>query len=665
MTIALRARNLPSLICADILLAVLLVIARPALAADNPSPLMNVLFQDHAVLQHDRMIPVWGHAKPGEAITVSIDGEQARAHAGADGHWQVQLSPLHAGGPYTLAAVAADGSQQAIHDVLVGDVWLCAGQSNMQLPVHRTLNSRAVIANAHSDTIRMLSVTRRASASPRTSLAGPVAWEKTTPQTVGDFSAACYYFARDLQKKVHVPMGLINASWGGSRMQAWMSAKALKKVGGYARALGVLAQYAKDPLAANASWAKVWEAWWHGLPGVAQGDEPWNPNSLAGPGWHPAPAGLGGWDEWGVPQLARFTGMVWFRSKVELSAKQAAEPAVLSLGTVDEIDETWVNGRAIGSTYIGAPRNYRLPRGLLHAGTNLIAVNVLNTYRDGGLIGPASTRALHFADGTSVPLDRAWTYRIVPASAGMPPVAPWLSAPGTTTLYNAMIAPLGHYAVRGEIWYQGASNTANPGPYATLLRAYRTQVRAQFGAHLPFLIVQLAGYGPGSTRPGPSDWARLREAQRKVAADDPHSGLAVQIDIGHPHFIHPADKQALGQRLVRVALHVAYGDKTLPPSGPIPLWARHEHGAVAVRFGDITGGLVAYSASAPIGFELCGTQPGSCHYADARIKGDEVILHAANASQATRVRYAWADRPVVNLFDKADLPAGPFEIPIR
>ncbi|HEX7338305.1 MAG TPA: sialate O-acetylesterase [Rhodanobacteraceae bacterium] len=635
-------------------------------AADAPPSLLNTVFQDHMVLQRGKTIPVWGRAAPDTTVTVSIDGEKASARADAQGRWEVKLPPLHAGGPHVLTA--ADGATwQTVHDVLIGDVWLCAGQSNMALPISRTLNLPALIADAHDDSIRMLTVERRESVSLRSRLPAPVTWEKTSPRTVARFSATCYDFARALQKKIHVPLGLINASWGGSQIQAWMSPAALHKVGGHDKALAVLAQYAKDPVAANARWGKLWEAWWRALPSTAQGGaaQPWNPARPAGAGWHVAPRGLGGYGEWGVPELAHFVGMLWFRTTVTLTAGQAAQPAMLSLGTVDELDETWVNGRAVGSAYIGSARHYHLPRGLLHAGTNVIVVNDLNTYADGGIIGPASSRALHFADGTSVPLDGTWKYRMVPATTDAPPIAPWLSAYGLGTLYNSMIAPLGHYAIRGEIWYQGASNTSDPAPYAALLRAYRAQMRARFGKHLPFLIVQLAGYGPASTQPGPSHFAQLREAQREVASDDPHSALAVAIDIGSRYTIHPASKQELGRRLARAARHVAYGDKALPPSGPVPLSATRDGNAVVVRFGDVTKGLVAYGASQPIGFELCGAKADACHYATATIHGDDVILQAANAATATRVRYGWADDPVVTLYDRAPLPAGPFQISIR
>ena len=643
-------------------LALSLCAAFAAQAQDGGKPLLHPLFQDHAVLQRDRPIAVWGNASPGAEVKLSFAGRRVQAHADAHGRWETKLPALKAGGPYTLTA-SSGAATQTVGDVLVGDVWLCSGQSNMELQVKRTLNSRAEIAGADNDRIRLLKVGQNESAVPRDDFATPVQWQKTTPENIPEFSAACFYFARELQKTVDVPMGLVNASWGGARIEAWMSAAALRKLGGYDDALAVLAQYAQDPSAANARWGELWAQWWRGRPGVATGDAPWDPQANAGD-WRTAPRALGNYREWDA-ELAGFTGMLWYRTTLELTAKQAAQDATLALGVADEIDETWVNGRAVGSSYGGNERSYALPHGLLHEGANTIAVNVLNTYADGGLVGPASSRALRLADGTSVPLDGAWRYRVVPVSVGTPPVAPWLSASGKTTLYNGMVAPLGYFGFRGALWYQGESNTGEPDEYRTLLGAYREDLRAQFGAGLPLLVVQLASYGDAPTHPTESGWAGLREAQRLAVADDPRSGLAVTIDIGDRYDLHPPNKQELGRRLARAARHVVYGEK-LSPSGPVPLSARRlveagDRYAVAVSFGDVTGKLVAYGYDGPIGFELCGGEAGSCRYAVAEIRGNDVILRAPVAN-ATRVRYGWADSPVVTLFDGAGLPAGPFEL---
>lgn len=637
-------------------------IASVARAADGDASLLHAIFQDHAVLQRDQPIRVWGRAKPGEEVRIALAGKRARGRADSDGRWEARLPAMKAGGPYALTAVTGSATR-AVADVLVGDVWLCSGQSNMELQVWRALDARAEIAGADNDRIRLLTVPQAGSAVPQDNFAEPPHWRPTTPESVRDFSAACFYFARELQNTIDVPMGLINAAWGGSRIQAWTSGEALRASGLYDDELDVLAIYAEDPIDAAARWGETWAEWWRAQPVVAAGDEPWNP-ARAGGGWREVP-GLVAWERWGVPELAEFNGMLWYRTAVQLTAQQAAQKAVLALGAADEIDMTWVNGRGIGSAYGGVQREYPLPEGLLKKGGNHIVVNVLDTYRDGGLTGPAP--ALRFADGSTVPLDGAWQYRIVPKETTSPPRAPWQTAAGLSTLYNGMIAPLGRYGLRGIAWYQGESNTFEAGRYRELLRVFRDDSRARFGKDLPLLVAQLAAYGTTPAKPGESEWAELREVQRQVAAEDPRTGLAVAIDIGDRYDLHPPNKQELGRRLARAARRV-FGER-IPPSGPVPLSARRIVGAgdgdaVAVTFGDVTNGLVAYGAERPIGFELCSASAGACRYADAEIRGDTVLLRAPIAG-AVRVRYGWADNPVVTLFDGAGLPAGPFEIEIK
>ncbi|KAF1685373.1 9-O-acetylesterase [Pseudoxanthomonas broegbernensis] len=639
----------------------------PAVAAQaaGTAPLLHALFQDHAVLQRDQPLRVWGLAPPGQTVQVELAGKRASARADGDGRWEATLPALKAGGPYTLSA-AAGQARQTVADVLVGDVWLCSGQSNMELQVWRSLDARAEIAGAGNDRIRLLAVPQVSGVAPQATFSTPVQWRAVDPESVRDFSAACYFFARELQKTVDVPMGLINAAWGGSRIEAWIGAPALRTLGRYAGELDILERYAAEPMDAVGDWGRFWQRWWSGRPAVAAGDTPWDADQ--GSQWRAAPEQLGAWERWGVPELAAFDGMVWYRTGVTLSAAQAAQGAVLALGPADEIDMTWVNGQGVGSTYgAGGGREYRLPAGLLREGRNEVVVNVLDTYRDGGLSGPASQHALHLADGSSVPLEAQWQYRIVPAEVGSPPRAPWQSAAGLSTLYNGMIAPLGRYGLRGALWYQGESNTGEPELYADLLRTLRRDWRERFGAGLPLLVVQLANYGARPSAPTESGWAQLREAQRQVATEDSDTGLVVAIDIGDAYDIHPTNKQELGRRLARAARHVAYG-QALPASGPVPLAAGRNGEAVVVSFGDVEGALVAYGAPGPIGFELCGEAAGSCHYAQAQVWHNRVTLQAPDAHQATRVRYCWGDSPTCTLFDAngdgPGMPAGPFQIPL-
>jgi sialate O-acetylesterase len=498
----------------------------------------------------------------------------------------------------------------------------------------------------------------------------PVTWKIAGPATVPDFSAACFYFARELRKTVDVPMGLIVSAWGGSRIQAWMSESALRAAGGNDDALDVLALYADHPAAASARWGAIWEAWWLQRTHSSRESAPWT-NKPTGE-WRVAPRALGYWEQWGVPELSSYDGMLWYRTNVTLSAQQAQQQAVLSLGRVDEMDQTWINGRPIGAALgksqpdteplilPGSGRAYRLPRGTLKAGENSIVVNVLDTYSFGGLAGPV---ALQFADGSAVNLDNEWRYQIPPAGLEEPPRPPWEPTRGRTALYNAMIAPLRDLSMRGVVWYQGESNTNASASYQDLLTRFMADWRGKFGADLPFLIVQLANYGEPSTAPVESGWAEVREAQRLVVANDPHAGLAVAIDIGERYDIHPSNKQEVGRRLARAARRVVYGEQ-IAPSGPVALSANQDGTKVVVKFGDVADHLITYSADQPIGFELCARDAGSCRYAKASIDGNRVILDAA-AFAATRVRYCWADSPVCTLFDTAKLPAGPFQIEVK
>ena len=645
------------------LVGALMILPALALAQEaEGSKLLDPMFQDHAVLQRDQPIRVWGNATAGREVSVRWNGRKASARADQRGRWEVQLPAMAAGGPHVLSV--SDGARtQSVSDVLVGDVWLCSGQSNMELPVWRALDASSELANPSAPTIRLLTIPQVASVVPLDKLPPSAQWQQVNAETLREFSATCFFFARELQKSIDVPMGLIDASWGGSRIEAWIGANALRSDTRFKDQLDVLDLYHGDPLAATQRWGEVWGKWWDQRPGTMRGDRPWNPANASTGEWRAAPAALGPWEQWNVPSLADFNGMVWFRTEVALSAAQAGQGATLELGALDETDVTWVNSRAIGSRYDpGSPRSYRLPEGVLREGANRIVVNVLDTYREGGMNAPASAYRLKFDDGSDVPLV-GWQYRMA-GDGPWPPSAPWQSAGGTTTLYNGMIAPLGRYGLRGMLWYQGESNTGAAGDYGDLLRRLGDGWRARFGDALPILVVQLAGYGEPPTAPVESGWAGVREAQRRVAASDPNTALAVALDIGDRYDIHPPNKQEVGRRLARAARAQVYG-QALSPSGPVPASARRERDAVAVRFTDVDGGLVAYGAEGPVGFELCGDAEASCRYATALILGQQVLLRGVDLGNATRVRYGWADNPVITLFDRAGLPAGPFEIAIE
>jgi sialate O-acetylesterase len=548
-----------------------------------------------------------------------------------------------------------------VRDILVGDVWLCSGQSNMEMDVSRALNAPSEIGSAGDPQMRLLTVGRDTSLTPLDSFRAPVRWQSASPQSVADFSAVCYFMARELRATQKVPIGLIDASWGGSAIDAWRSEAAIERGGGLADRLDVLRTYRVDPAAGNRRWGAVWERWWRERSGDKPGAEPWQPGARGE--WKPVPR-LANWESWGDPALANYNGLLWYRTSFTLTPAQAAQGATIDIGGADDLDQTWVNGVPVGSTSgPNASRNYALPAGLLKAGENVVVVSVLDTYAGGGLIGPEELRALRLADGTALPLRTGWSYRLVPAGIGWPPRAPWESLAGLSLIYNGMISPIGRYGLKGAAWYQGESDAGPVRGYAAKLQSMMADWRRQFGApNLPFLIVQLAGWGAPHVRPTESGSAVVRDEQRIAAEADPNAALTVTIDLGEPTDIHPGNKQDVGRRLARAARHLAYGER-ITPSGPEAAAASASGGNVTVLFKNVDERLVAYSADTAIGFELCGERQGSCRFVPAALTGASVTL-PAGAGPATRVRYCWADSPVCNLYDESGLPAGPFELRI-
>lgn len=644
-------------------MALILSLCSPcaALAAPLlPPALLAAPFRDHAVLQRDRPLSVWGTAKPGESVTVTLAGQRVNGRADGKGKWQVNLAALPAGGPYTLEAATAS-DRQTVTDVLVGDVFLCSGQSNMQWTMKGILGADALIASAANDRLRMMTVAQAQAMAPATTFEKPAEWQLASPQTVPNWSAVCYTFARDLQRTTQVPVGLINVSWGGSRIEPWMTAAGLKSVGGHETGLDLLARYGVDPVAASEAYGRQFTGWWTKSGGEGT---PWAVTPAERATWPKVPDVSQNWEDWGVPELAAYDGPVWYTATVTLTAAQAQAQAgaTLNLGPIDEFDTTFVNGVAVGYTSgPGTPRAYRLPAGRLRAGENLIAINAVDTWGKGGLYG-ASARELVLADGVKLPLSD-WRFRKAGASVRFPPRAPWDATGGLTTIHNAMIAPLGPYGLKGALWYQGESNAGESSTYQALLNGLMGDWRTQFGPDLPFLVVQLAEYGPRPTKPVESGWAGLREAQRQAVLKDGNAALVVTTDVGNPNDIHPIDKNTVGLRLARAARRLIYKEN-ITPSGPVPSAVLRAEGRITVRFRDIDGALVSYGTRYPANFELCGDDRKGCQYVAAEIRHDTVILTGPAVAAAKFVRYCWADSAICTLYDKA-LPAGPFEMAVQ
>lgn len=630
-------------------LLVALGVAGPTLAQVALAP----TFTDHAVIQRGQPILVSGTAAPVEKLTVRLAGKNATATAGGDGYWQASFAALPAGGPYELTVFGADGRVvAAAKDVVIGDVWLCSGQSNMELPVRRALDFDNQAAAFADPGLRLFTVDKATATTPQRNFSGQPSWLPASAGSVPDFSAACYYMARDLRAARGVAIGAIDATWGGTQIRAWLTPAATRTIYGQGEA-DLLALFTRDPLAANEAFFPRWADWWRKLSGDAPGDEPWNkPGRLK---WTPFPS-ISYWDEWKGTNFKGFNGYVWARRSVTLTAAQAAQGATLSLGVIDDSDETFVNGKVVANTFSWSDaRRYAVPASHWRAGANEIVMLVGDSWGNGGFQGPADALKLSFADGSEIPIGDGWSYAIATTQAGGAPRPPWDQIAGLGLIHNAMVAPLGPIRLDGIAWYQGEADVGMPG-YDARLAALIEGWRGQFGARdLPLLVVGLANFGDPVTKPSESGWAMLRDEQRRAADADPAMTLVPALDLGERLDIHPANKIELGHRLARAAERKPF---------PHVAGAARQGSAIVVRFDGVTGALASWSSTQAVGFELCGDAADSCRFASAIAKGAAVEI-ADDGQPATRVRYAWADAPVVNLFDGANLPVSSFEIPIR
>ena len=627
----------------------------PALAA----PQLADVFSDNMVLQRGAPMHIFGAADPGEALTVSFAGKTRKATADAAGAWAVDLPARRKGGPFTLTVKGADG-EQSVKNVLVGDVFLCSGQSNMEFPIYRALNPDGVLAQADDPSIRLLTVEKAAAATPQKTLAGSPTWQIASADTVRPFSAVCYLFAKDLQRTEDVPLGLIHSSWGGSRIEPWIGEDGLRAVGAYNDKLDLLDEYARDKRAALADFGASWEKWWNGIDGADK--TPWA-TTASGKGWKKVPGAMRDYHDYGDAALADFKGMIWFRKNFTLTAAEAKEDGVLSLGGIDEVDAVWVNGKFLNASFgWGDKRNYPLPADVLKEGDNVVVVNVYNSWGAGGMVGPGEGMKIAFDGGDSVAMGTGWRYQVVPPQYGPPQRTPWESIGGYATLSNAMIAPLGGLAMKGGLWYQGESNAEQADVYGPLLKALVKDWRGRFGADMPVIVIQLPDFGKLAHGPTDTGWTRLRDVQRRVAAADPKVGLVVTLDVGDRDDIHPSNKQVVGRRAADVARVIIYGEKGAGPAdGHSPLEAARQGDAVVVTFRNAVTADNVVDAAGPIGFQLCDAA-GVCAYADATLEDGAVAVSSSKVKDPAEVRYCWADVPICNLYDADSRPYTPFSL---
>ncbi|MCD0246350.1 beta galactosidase jelly roll domain-containing protein [Xanthomonas melonis] len=620
-----------------------LVLGSP-LACAQPS--LPLLFGDGAVLQRDQPMPVWGWSTPNASIRVDFDGRHATTRADAQGAWKVSLPAHAAGGPYVLS-VQGDGGQLQVRDVLVGDVWLASGQSNMEWPLAQASDGTQAVAAANDPQLRHFKVPKSWSVQPETRLAGGE-WKAATPATAGEFTAVGYFFAKELRASTGVPIGIVNSTWGGSAIEAWMDAASLGLSADQNQ--GAIEAIKQRDAAAQAATGKRIARW----PKV-EGDTPqWREPGFDDSDWDSIPTS----QQWEASGFDGMDGIAWYRTTVTLSAAEAKAGITLGVGQIDDSDITYVNGQQVGTTekQWNLPRVYQVPAAALKAGVNHIAVRVEDLSGGGGMHGPDEQRFVQTNDGAKRALS-GWKFR--PAAVRVSLVDNKNQLP--TLLYNQMIHPLQPFPVKGVIWYQGETNASESGAlkYREQFAAMIQQWRSERGQKaLPFLWVQLANFKAGGDKGELSPWALLRESQSKTLAL-PATAQAVIIDIGNPTDIHPTNKRDVGHRLALAARHVAYG-QTLVYSAPVFERARFTDGKAELEF-DLQGStLQVRGGGAPQGFRIAGADR-RFHPATARIEGDRIVVRSDAVPAPVAVRYGWSENPDdANLINRDTLPVSPF-----
>ncbi|HEY0763101.1 MAG TPA: sialate O-acetylesterase [Pyrinomonadaceae bacterium] len=627
---------------------------------------LPAILGDNMVLQQATKVRIWGKARPGERVIVTFQNKSTKAVADAKGSWQVFIGPLNKGGPAELT-VKGD-NVLTIKNVLVGEVWLCSGQSNMEWPLANTIGATETMAQANYPEIRMFRVEHHTSEEPLADLEGH--WIVTTPDEVAHFTAVGYFFGRELYQRLKVPIGLINSSWGGTPAEAWTCHEALVAspelkpiLDRYEASLNMLPQ-------AKESYTRALEQWEEKNLYIDAG------NKGEALGYADPATSTTDWSKMDLPQQFETAGMlidgaVWFRKVLELPAAWAGKDLVLNLTPIDDQDITYFNGKKVGSIGRETPNSYMVPRkyvvpgALVHSGRNVIAVRVFDSAGEGGFsrggamsLGPAGA-----AESEVISLRGAWDYKV---ELALEPKHPdWGSRPeavgvsnqnNPSVLYNAMIAPIVPFAIRGAIWYQGESNAGRAYQYRTLFPIMIRNWRSAWGSEFPFYFVQLANWHANKAEPDESDWAELREAQT-MTLREPQTGMAVTIDIGDENDIHPRNKLDVGRRLAAWALAETYGQKVVP-SGPLFDRFSIEGDRIKIRFKHATG-LKSIDGGTVKGFAIAG-EDRKFVWADARIDGDSVIVSSPKVVKPVAVRYGWADNPIANLYNSAGFPASPF-----
>ncbi len=614
------------------------------------------LIGDHMVLQRDQELRIWGWADPREKVTVHFNGAVESTRAGRDGKWLITLPPMEAGGPYPMKVRGRNIIE--LENILIGDVWVCSGQSNMEYPVEAFPWAGEESARARYPEIRLFTVPRATRLTPSDEAVGGE-WQVCSPETVQPFSAVGYFFGRFIHQELDVPIGLLSSNWGGTNIETWTSGESIGQLPEFTERVASLAGWdaAEAMQRKKSEMQEIIDKYAADEPGIQDGKAIWAARDLDLTGWGRAEL-PGLWEGAGLPGL---DGIVWYRLEFELPAEVAGQGIILSLGPIDDSDWTWVNGHKVGETMqkYNVDRVYEVPAEYLSEGRNVLAVRVEDTGGGGGFHG--DPEQLNISSGEyQLPLAGEWHFRVSSAALNLTPNAMLDPNSNPTLLFNGMIHPLLDFRVRGVIWYQGESNASRAYSYRELFPLMIEDWRKHWEyPDMPFLFVQLANYLQAREKPGESSWAELREAQ-SMALSLPHTGMAVTIDIGQADDIHPINKQDVGKRLALAAMKVAYG-KDIVFSGPMYRDMLVAGDRAMLSFDHVGGGLKARDRYGYLkGFAIAG-QARIFHWAKALIMGDKVIVYSEKVKQPAAVRYGWADNPDdVNLYNAAGLPASPF-----
>lgn len=604
------------------------------------------IFTSNMVLQRDKEIKIWGWADKGESITVRFNGQSVRSKADKNGNWTVTLKPMTHGGPFEMK-ISGKKNVIDLANILIGDVYICSGQSNMEWTINNTNNTEKEIAESNYPQIRLFTVTKATAYQPQKDIEGGE-WLECNPKTVGDFSAVAYFFGRKLNKDLNIPISLINSSWGGTNIQTWISWDIMSKKPGYEK---VNYQEMEREMADRKVKLEKFRESLKNEKGMV---EKWYDPALAIEGWKKIQMPK----IWEATEIGNADGVIWFKREFDLPASAEGKKALLNLGPIDDADETWLNGKLIGgANQYNKDRVYTIDASLLKKGKNTIIIKVTDTGGGGGIYGKEEQLYLD-ADGSKMPLAGEWLYKTaaVTTEFGIMDSGP-NSFP--SQLYNAMIAPIIQYPIKGGIWYQGEANAWEAYNYRTLFAEMIKDWRSKWGYEFPFFWAQLANFMKPDATPASSDWAELREAQ-SLALNLAQTGQAVIIDIGEADDIHPRNKQDVGLRLALAAEKVVYG-KDIVYSGPVFESMKKENGKIILNFTNTGSGLTAKDKYGYLrGFSIAGTDQKFV-WAKAMIEGNKVIVFNETIADPVAVRYAWGNNPDdANFYNKEGLPASPF-----